>query len=116
MQMLEKISRKEVVEKSKENAQKYAYARRELTTLLGRLHQEKWPDYKSINESYKKVERICNLLSKHYKTGSFQEKAFSPDRERLLHYLDSLILEAKGKHSEAVGSRCCPMPGRSVTV
>ena len=74
------------------------------TDPLGRLHQEKWPDYKSINESYKKVERICNLLSKHYKTGSFQEKAFSPDRERLLHYLDSLILEAKGKHSEAVGS------------
>lgn len=104
LQMLDKISRKVAVEKSKENAQKYAYARRELTTLLGRLHQEKWPDYKSINESYDKVKRICDLLGKHYKTGSFQEKAFSHDRERLLHYLDSLILEAKGKHLESVNS------------
>ncbi len=103
LQMLETISKKEAIEKNRANASKYAYARRELTSLLDRIHQEQVPDYKSISQTYDRVNEICNLLIRHYKTGSFQETSFSQKRERLLHYLDSVIIEARGEQQNKYG-------------
>ena len=94
--LLDRITEKESKETSKEKASKYAYARREISSLLSRIKQETRPDYTSIKDSYEMVDRVCDLISKHYNTGSFQEVSFSAKRERMLHFLDSVMLEARG--------------------
>ena len=93
--LLERIAEKESGGLPRETASKYAFARRELTTLLSRLKQEKPSDYKTISSIYDKVDRICKLITTHYQTGSFQEVSFSQNRERLLYLLDSVMIEVR---------------------
>ncbi len=81
----------------KENVKKYKSAYSELTKLLKQIKSEKREDHAGITSYFQQALNICNLVSKHYETGSFQEISFSEKRENILHKLDSLVLAIKNE-------------------
>lgn len=84
----------------KEEKEKYVYAQKELNSLIHRIVNEKTTGYDSLKMLYDKVDKICNLINTHYKTGTFQEDKFTEKRERVLFYLDSTISEIKNNESK----------------
>ncbi len=83
----------------KEDSHKYEYAYNELRSLLGRLKNESRMNYDSLKSAYERIERICNMISTHYHSGTFQESIFNAKREMSLFLLDS-ILNKIGSGSE----------------
>jgi tetratricopeptide (TPR) repeat protein len=79
----------------------YKGAGKELALLLSRLKTEPRATYDSIAARYGAIQRICALINGYYATGSFQKVVFTEKREQLLHYLDSVMLAAKGPAANA---------------
>lgn len=88
--------------KDREKIKKYKTASNEIADLLKQLKEEKREDYTGIRAYYDHAMTICNLIAKHYETGSFQEITFSERREKILHQLDSLIAAGKNKAKDHV--------------
>ncbi|NLE01351.1 MAG: tetratricopeptide repeat protein, partial [Fibrobacter sp.] len=83
---------------------KYKYADHELKTLLSRLKTENHLNHDSIFTLYNKADKISDLILTHYKTGSFQDKAFSNNREKILNFLDSVIIKIQSGNFESNSS------------
>ncbi len=80
---------------------KFLQAASELELLLERIRGEKHPGYNDIASIYARVNKIINMLTTYYASGSFQEVRFTQKREQLLLVLDSLMIdvnEAESKH------------------
>lgn len=95
--VLKQLSDRINTTKNRDNVKKYRSAYSELTKLLKQIKGEKREDYIGISSYFKQALTICNLVSKHYETGSFQEISFSEKREKILHKLDSLLLASKNE-------------------
>jgi tetratricopeptide (TPR) repeat protein len=92
----------------------YVIARDELKTLTQRIKLEPRESYSQIAAYYDQVEKVCNLISHHYKSGTFQEASFSQEREKILYFLDSILINIKNdgnnssskrKYSRSLGDR-----------
>lgn len=75
----------------KEDSPKYEYAYNELRSLLKRLKNESRMNYDSLKNMYERIEGICNMISTHYHSGTFQESIFNAKREKVLFLLDSTL-------------------------
>lgn len=102
--MLERIGRKLAIDSALKSDKKFMDARRELTTLLGRLRAEPHDSYETIAEYYANVGRVCDLINSFYSTGSFQKAVFTEKREDLLHYLDSVMQAASSSSVTAAAA------------
>lgn len=76
-----------------EQYQTYIVAREELKTLKQRIKQEPRASYEQIASYYEQIEKVCNLITHHYRSGTFQETSFSGEREKILFYLDSILIK-----------------------
>ena len=95
--LINKLKHKTEKTKDKDKIMKYSSASIELGEHLKQLKNEKREDFSGINAQYQQALNICNLIAKHYETGSFQEISFSEKREKILHKLDSLVLALKNE-------------------
>jgi TolA-binding protein len=77
----------------------YIIARDELQRLTQRIKQEPRASYDQIVSYYNQIEKVCGLISHHYNSGTFQESSFSLDREKILHYLDSILIKINNSSS-----------------
>ncbi|MBN1600801.1 MAG: tetratricopeptide repeat protein [Chitinispirillaceae bacterium] len=82
-----------------EQYQTYIIAREELKTLKQRIKQEPRASYEQIFSYYEQIEKVCNLIIHHYKSGTFQETSFSREREKILFYLDSILIKINSDES-----------------
>jgi TolA-binding protein len=71
----------------------YIIAHDELKRLTQRIKLEPRASYDQIVSYYDQIEKVCALISHHYNSGSFQESSFSPEREKILNYLDSILIK-----------------------
>jgi TolA-binding protein len=92
----------------------YIIARDELKMLTQRIKQEPRESYSQIAAYYDQIDNVCNLISHHYKSGTFQETSFSQEREKILYFLDSILINIKNdgnnssskrKYSQSLGNR-----------
>lgn len=77
----------------------YIIARDELKRLTQRIKQEPRASYDQIVSYYDQIEKVCGLISHHYNSGSFQESSFSPEREKILIYLDSILIKINNSNT-----------------
>jgi TolA-binding protein len=84
----------------KEDAPKYDYACDELKSLLERLKKESRMNYDSLKSMYERIESVCNMVSNHYRTGTFQENILNANGEKLLFLLDSMINKIESGSAE----------------
>jgi|GEM_PF-1039330 TolA-binding protein len=89
------IAEKLSVETGKKRGEVYLQLSSKIEDLLLRLKKENRASHEEISAYYEKAERISQLISAYYRTGTFQEVVFSEKRENLLRGLDSLLLCVK---------------------
>jgi TolA-binding protein len=77
----------------------YNIARDELKRLTQRIKQEPRASYDQIVSYYEQIEKACGLISHHYNSGSFQESSFSREREKVLVYLDSILIKINNSNT-----------------
>lgn len=100
--MMAKLEEKRAADTTRRRDTPYAVATKELGALYSRLVTEPRATYDTIAAYYGGVRRICALINDYYATGSFQQVTFTEKREQLLHYLDSVMLAAKGTGTDGV--------------
>jgi TolA-binding protein len=93
--LLGRIDRRMLLDSALTRDKKMIAAKKELTQLMGRLRAEPRDEYATILSYYTDIEKITQLISSYYATGSFQNIAFTENREQLLHLLDSVMQAAK---------------------
>lgn len=103
--MFMKLEKKFSNDSLNEQYQTYIVAREELKTLKQRIKQEPRASYEQIFAYYEQIEKVCNLITHHYKSGTFQETSFSRERENILFYLDSILIKINSDESFSVSKR-----------
>ncbi|HLV30776.1 MAG TPA: tetratricopeptide repeat protein [Chitinispirillaceae bacterium] len=93
----QQLAKKISADTSLRNDVKFKIASQELSLLMSRVKSEPRKKYDNFIEIFNKTTRICEFIINHYSTGSFQDDFFSVNREKMLFYLDSLILEINRK-------------------
>lgn len=72
----------------------------QLSSMLGQLQKEKRVKPGKIGEIFDGALGMCEVVQDYYEAGSFNEVAFTEQRERLLHRLDSLLTAMKSPRSD----------------
>ena len=80
---------------SPEKTEQLTHAMKEIEKLLEKLKAERLADFTTISSYYDNIEELCTFINSHYYTGTFQEISFSRKRERILHTIDSVLVELK---------------------
>lgn len=93
--LLQRLDSLESRSSSPKRSTDLARARTEIKKLLDKVNAEKLSDYTAISSYYDNIEKLCAFISSHYYTGTFQEITFSRKRERILHTIDSVLVELK---------------------
>ncbi len=78
----------------------YIIARDELQRLIQRIKQEPRSSHEQIVSYYDQIEKVCGLISHHYNSGTFQESSFSAEREKILYYLDSILIKINSNNTQ----------------
>jgi len=83
--------------RDKEKIKQYTSGSTRLASVLEQLKTEKREDYTTIRSYYDQAVSVCDIIPRHYETGSFQEVSFSEKRETILHLIDSLLVAIKNE-------------------
>jgi tetratricopeptide (TPR) repeat protein len=86
------IAVKTAVDTNKKHIEIYGQLILKIDDIIQELKKEKYCPREEISSFFDKAERVADLISAYYGTGTFQEILFSEKRELLLGRLDSLLL------------------------
>jgi len=102
--MIERVNERSARDVQGTGREKIDKVRRYLNDLLQNVNKEKLRNHEEIAAYFQNAEKLCEFVTEHYYTGTFQEQSFSEGREQLLKIVDSTLAVMKTEENGDRGS------------